>query len=276
MQKTLVAATVAALFGITGAASAADVYPGGLKDAPVYVAAGPWSGFYFGANGGYGETESISGIALTTGPITGGHTITASLPGFDEKGAFGGGQAGFNWQRDHIVFGIETDLQASAIQSDKTVNPALTTTYTGGAGAIIKAGGPLLNTHLAASEDWFGTVRGRLGYAYDNVLLYVTGGFAYAGVNEVANTTIVGILPLAQASKHGVDTGWVLGGGFEYKASQNWSFKVEYQYIDLGTDHLTGSAVAFVPLNSNNLNNDISTVRLGINYHVAPAYEPLK
>src|SRR5208337_2426615 len=133
--------------------------------------------------------------------------------GLSPSGGFGGGQIGYNWQgilHPHLVLGAEADIQGAGIE-DKGTD---------------KFGDPY-KSHL----DFFGTVRGRIGYAMDSSLFYFTGGFAYGGIkNEVDFPYFSG----ASYIKDTTATGYVLGGGWEYKFSPAWSAKAEYQYINLG------------------------------------------
>jgi len=235
-------------------ANAADMYvpgPAGYKDAPAPVQ--PWEGSYVGINGGFAWGASDRLTQNETYPDT---AIGASAS-FSPEGGFGGGQIGHNWQRDHLVFGVEADIEGSSIGGSATVNPNSTTW-----------------AHGSSSLDWFGTVRGRLGYAFDRVLVYGTGGFAYGGVEDKLSKAD----PLTgSVSDNNTATGYVVGGGLEYAVAPAWSVKAEYQYIDLGKDTLSLDAVV-VPKYLATLDADhaYSTVRLGVNYHILPAYEPLK
>ncbi|MGB8738019.1 MAG: outer membrane beta-barrel protein, partial [Rhodomicrobium sp.] len=138
--------------------------------------------------------------------------------------------------------------------------------------------------------DWFGTVRGRLGYAFGGTLLYVTGGFAYGGVTESASyndSAITGgvATPLnrARVSSSTTQTGWAAGAGIEQKISPSWSVKGEYQFVDLGTvstgsgplNNVTGTPVPVGGfLARGNSRVEFNTVRIGINY-LFNAPEPL-
>jgi outer membrane immunogenic protein len=213
-------------------ANAADMYRapqgvGGYKDGPVYVA-NTWTGFYAGVNGGYGWTSDSS-----------------SLPGvdFQPEGGFGGGQIGYNWQGGlglggAWVFGVEADFQGADI-SDSAFG-------------------------VTSKLNWFGTVRGRLGYAFDRTLVYATGGFAYGEVEK----------KIPGFSQSETQTGYVVGGGVEYKINPSWSLKGEYQFISLDASDFNG--VGPVAAFSNTDSTDVHTVRLGLNYHVGHGYEPLK
>jgi outer membrane immunogenic protein len=221
-------------------ANAADL-GGGYKDAP-YVAR--WAGFYAGVNGGAGWSADNDLFAVS--PV---------FNGLNPSGGFGGGQIGYNWQGawfgPSIVLGIEADIQGSGIEDQQTVQ---------GVG-------------FKSSLDWFGTVRGRLGYTMGSSLLYATGGFAFGGVdNEI---TAGG--QTAKSSTTG--TGYAIGGGWEYKFNPAWSVKAEWQYINLGRNDptLAGVNICTAPGSPFKCQDDtFSIVRAGINYHIRPAYEPLK
>jgi outer membrane immunogenic protein len=205
-------------------ANATDIYRGGLKDGPpppVYVAAPIWSGFYVGVNGGYGWTAN-------DGPLS-------------PEGGFGGGQIGYNWQGlfgySPWVIGIEADIQGAGI-SDSASDGV---------------------TSIENSLNWFGTVRGRLGYAIGPTLIYATGGFAYGEVESK-----FGIAGLGSASISETQTGYVVGGGVEYKFNPAWSVKAEYQFIDLDASDLNGAG----PLNGSAFSDrsELNTFRVGLNY----------
>lgn len=173
--------------------------------------------------------------------------------GLSPEGGFGGGQIGYNWQgiwHPHLVLGIEADIQGAGIE-DKGTDGVL---------------------NYKSSLDWFGTVRGRIGYAADRALVYFTGGFAYGGVrNSVSNAGV-------DYSFSGTATGYVLGGGLEYKITPAWSVKAEYQYINLGkNDPVSAGGFAFTSLPTTTLDDDAyHTVRVGLNYHFGQGFEPLK
>ena len=142
----------------------------------------------------------------------------------------------------NFVFGIEADIQGADISGSETVGTATAKT----------------------NLDWFGTVRGRVGYAVGAALLYGTGGAAFGGVQD--KLTVGGTTKTHSAT----DTGYAAGGGVEYAFNPSWSGKVEYQYINLGNDAVTNTP------DSATFNHEYNTVRLGLNYHVLPGYEPLK
>jgi outer membrane immunogenic protein len=183
----------------------------------------------------------------------------------DIAGGFGGGQLGYNFQSGGFVYGIETDIQGSGIR--------------GHAGAFQLVATPALvgrSGTAKADIDFFGTVRGRIGYALGGTLLYATGGFAYGGVDSsFAFEDTVG--NSGRISRNTTATGWTAGAGVEYKIAPNWSLKGEYQFIDLGSESVTGPLVlpAGYSLRGSEKNVEFHTVRLGVNYSFNTPYEPL-
>lgn len=199
----------------SGSAFAADLgpyQPYNPQAAPVvqYEAPSIWEGAYIGINGGYGWSNS---------------TFT------DPEGGFGGGQIGYNWQRDRFVFGFEGDIQGADI-SGRAFDPS-----------------DFATAH--SDVNWFSTVRGRLGFASGPWLFYGTGGLAVAGVDTHIN---VGPDHFRDSN---TDVGYAAGGGIEWAFAPNWSAKAEYLYIGLGDDTLSSG---------DRINNDFQTVRLGLNY----------
>lgn len=192
-----------------------------------------WRGFYMGVNAGYGWSND-NGVSVS-GPIgTGGGAV--SLDGW-----FGGGQLGYNAQFDHLVVGVEADIQAADID-DRT---RITGSYLGNA---------------SANVDWFSTLRGRVGYAAGPTLLYVTGGLAFADVSYSASGSGGGAS--FALSKDDIETGYTLGGGLEWAFAPNWSLKSEYLYVDLGDETLSSPGGTF----ASSTDLDFHTARVGLNY----------
>jgi outer membrane immunogenic protein len=199
MLRATLAAAVSSLALLT-TAHAADIYRaesgvGGYKDGPVYVA-NTWTGFYAGVNGGgaFGEDPGRVTILRPNGQ-------TATIPGAKPSGGFGGGQIGYNWQGglglgSNLVIGIEADIQGSDINDSIHFLPS-----------------PIGGTASRSSQvnvDYFGTVRGRIGYAFDRTLVYATGGFAYGNVNyRVRN----GVNTVIYTNDNSMETGYTVGGG---------------------------------------------------------------
>lgn len=139
------------------------------------------------------------------------------------SGFVGGVQAGYNWQSGPWVFGIEGDIQATG--ASDTFAP------------------------WKFSNPWFGTLRGRAGYAINNVYLYGTGGLAFG---ELSGQTF------GLTESH-TNAGWTLGVGAEVGLTQNWSAKIEYLYIDLADSNfaITGASNGY----------RTGLLRAGVNYH---------
>jgi outer membrane immunogenic protein len=286
MVRSFVCGSVGAVLCLSGAA-AADIYPaydGGLKDVP-YVVAPFWSGFYGGVNGGYGWANNsqtrynypgviqnnpgfpVQGVAATN--VASGYSV-------NPEGGFGGGQIGYNFQRGGFVFGIETDIQGAGID-DKNTGTTRVDPATGCCGGDV--------TSLSTNVDWFGTVRGRLGYAIDRALIYGTGGFAYGGVSYTNTYSCVTGCPPAPGNSGAFRnsttlTGWTAGGGVEYALAPGWSLKVEYQYVDLGSvsfvTPVSRSGVSQGYSQNGRADVNFNTIRVGLNYHFGQTYEPLK
>jgi outer membrane immunogenic protein len=225
-------------------ANAADMPVAPAYKAPIAVASPSynWAGFYVGGNVGYGWGASNNNLAASQ-LINFGATYTDTLTASDSSklsGVIGGAQGGYNWQVHNFLFGIETDIQAS---SQKGANSYGAT--------IIDPTSPNFNNAVAVTDsaklDWFGTVRGRFGVTSDRWLAYVTGGLAYGGVKESGNaqpTNAFGTVFNAPFvwNQSTVKAGWAIGVGVENAISTNWSWKIEYLYMDLGnvTSNVSG------------------------------------
>jgi outer membrane immunogenic protein len=218
-MNRLAAALAALLFA--GLAQAADIPPAApVQRTAVVAPAWSWTGVYAGLNAGYGMAR-------------------ASAFGFSEDldGFVGGGQVGGNWQNGPLVVGLEADFQGTT-QSKSTSVTVLGVTVT-----------------EKDSVPWFGTVRGRIGAAFDRLLVYGTGGWAYAQFN--VDVTALGVALSSSTSKGA----FVYGGGAEYRFADRWSAKVEYIRLDTGDTNVTLFGVPFTAKLTDNV------VRAGVNYH---------
>lgn len=217
MKRVLLACvSAAALIGLFGQAQAADLGRQPIAKAPPYVA--PyynWTGFYVGINAGGGWGDS---------------TWTGVASGFDTSGGLVGGTIGYNMQLGQAVVGLEGDINWSGIS-----------------GSGVCAFG------CQTQNNWFGTVRGRLGYAWDRFMPYVTGGLAFGDIEANA------VAPFASAST--TNAGWALGAGVEFAMSPNWSAKVEYLHLDLSDFTCTVCAPA-----PTNVDFSANILRGGLNY----------
>ncbi len=204
-----------------------------------------WTGFYLGGNFGSGTARDRS--TLTSGAVA--ERFNLAPDGYN-----GGVQAGYNWQASSWVFGIEADIQG-AYQRDKDT-------------CVLTCSNVLASAY-DARLPWYGTARGRLGYAVGSTLFYATGGYAYGGVETRVATNIVGAFTQNKLTK--TQGGWTVGGGIETPFTflglfgPNWTTKTEYLYVDLGTvtNTFTASTVPFSL--TTRVNEHI--FRTGLNYH---------
>jgi outer membrane immunogenic protein len=153
------------------------------------------------------------------------------------NGFIGGGQAGYNWQTGSFVLGVEGDFQVS------TQKRSDTDTSTG------------IAITLDQKIPWFATARGRVGYAFNNVLVYGTGGAAW--LNYKVTASLLGLTVSDSTSK----TAWTAGGGVEWMFMPRWSAKFEYLYIDTGNTTFT---LFGLPISGRAKEN---IARVGLNYH---------
>jgi outer membrane immunogenic protein len=209
------------LLATTFSAQAADIPPPVYKGIRPVVAYYNWTGFYLGINGGFGWGKSDWSAVPTA----------SNKP----EGWLFGGTLGYNYQVGSFVWGLEGDIDWSGIK-----------------GSADCAAGVTCET----SNRWLGTIRGRLGYAFDRWLPYITGGGAFGNVKATVSAPAFGL----SGSTSGTQFGWTAGAGFEYAFLGNWTAKIEYLYVDLGTfDAGTAPVVNNVSLKEN-------IVRAGLNY----------
>jgi outer membrane immunogenic protein len=215
-----------------------DAYAGGIFYGPANEET--WEGAYAGLNGGYAWGPSGSN----------GTAFASQDSGSTVAGYIAGAQAGYNWQgrfglEDYLLVGVEAGIQGTSIEVSNT------DTATG-------------NT-FKSSLDWFGTLRGRIGYAFSPVLFYGTGGLAFGGVHNSFNGVSNG---------NSASVGYALGGGVEYRFSPAWSFKVEYLYMNFGNNEpanavqVAGSAAG--------RDDEYNIIRFGLNYRFLCCDAPLK
>ncbi|MCX5519192.1 porin family protein [Kaistia defluvii] len=211
MKFILRSATMASVLalGVAGAQAADLTY----EPAPVAVPeVFNWTGFYIGVHGGIGGGNIDSQFRYYDPEVPGdGYNFSDNA-----FGAFGGVQAGYNWQfNTNWVVGLETDFAASGIEAKHSVD------YSDG-----------YSESNETKVDWFGTIRGRLGYAWDNVLFYGTGGAAYGKVKVSGSYDGDGS---GSYSDSDTNWGWTAGAGVEYGITKNVTLKAEYLYVDLGS-----------------------------------------
>jgi outer membrane immunogenic protein len=231
MQKIFLAG-VALLF--SAPAFAADL---AIAPAPVPVAYPSWTGFYVGVHAGAAWQNFSS--ASTNDPN--GFLASGTVAGNSALGAVGGLQAGYNWQfAPAWVAGVEGDISWTSL-SDQRGAPAL-----GPNGALAAANGTVT---LNANTQWLASARAKLGFTgwFNNTMLYVTGGAAWANIEYSAfffNTA-----PTNQASATNTTTksGWVIGGGAEWMATPNILLRAEYLYYGIDSSNSLGALADPIP-----------------------------
>jgi outer membrane immunogenic protein len=238
------------VLGLGGPALAADLaVKAPPRNAPI-VAPYSWTGWYIGANAGYGLGYGQGTLAF--GPAL--ETFNA-MP----AGGFGGGQLGYNYQFGSFVIGAETDIQGAGISDTRTCLLG-----------CIPGSSALIDQKL----NWFGTTRARVGLANGPVLTYVTAGAAYGGM-ETGVTTIFGA-STAASSVSATKSGWTWGTGVEAALGGNWTAKAEYLYMDLGSSSASntvavpGIAGVIPVVTTVNVKNREQIFRAGVNYHFGP------
>ena len=313
MKKILLSSV--ALVGLTAGAFAADLPSRRMAPAPyVAVPVFTWTGFYVGVNAGYGFSDSNNDNNNTFGTFGSGTFVpagtfaaTPATTGFvnpifgtgtnnDNNGGFvGGGQIGYNYQVGQVVFGVEADIQYADFGRDRnnifgagTLGGPATATFTPFAGSPGAPAGYVPQfSDTRNNIEWFGTVRGRLGYAWDRALLYATGGFAYGGGGNNNRNNFVGFNTFNNNNDDDIRGGYVVGGGLEYAFTNNWTAKIEGLYVSLDRDRnssyvgylAAGSpgaiaqsaagATTNIPVftaNTRKNDDDFAVVRVGLNY----------
>jgi outer membrane immunogenic protein len=205
---------VLAVATLMGSANAADLSRRQAMPtkAPLYAAPYNWTGLYVGINGGGGWGTS--------------DVATVPSASFNTQGGLVGGTIGYNWQMGQTVFGLEGDIDWTNLR-----------------GSDACAG-----TTCETRNSWFSTARGRLGYAFDRFLPFVSGGAAFGDIQN--NITGIG-------SATETRVGWTVGGGVEAAIAGPWTAKIEYLYADLGRGaSVLGSDASF----------KTNIVRGGLNY----------
>ncbi|MEA2863650.1 MAG: outer rane immunogenic protein [Bradyrhizobium sp.] len=262
-MRVAISASIAALIAGTVAASAADMpvkaAPYIAPPAPIYT----WTGFYLGVNAGIGGDRVDYPFRgdFRERPFTGDVNLTSF-------GGFGGVQGGYNWQAGNWVLGVEADIEGTNIKS--RLNASVSAP-------------PFLNASLSTGTElkYFGTARGRIGYAFDRVLVYATGGYAFGSEDTRldASLTTGGLIPIGTlrvidggnntntfhfSRRHDL-SGWTAGGGVEYAVTPNLSLKTEYLYLRFDRNNVFASNHFAIDDQIN-----LHTLKFGVNYKFGP------
>ena len=203
-----------------------------------------WTGFYIGGNVG-----AAWGQGNVTDTLTG-----ASFTGTTNANFVGGGQIGFNYQISNIVLGAEADFDW------------LSNNNGNGNGVVIPGVGLGHTFTGSVNNGWLTTLTGRLGVAWDRVLFYGKGGGAWVGNNGFTVTDVTTGASLTGTSNNS-SSGWTAGVGLEYAFAQNWTARIEYDYVGLGNRTFVVPAGSPVLAGDTfTANRNIQMVTVGINY----------
>jgi outer membrane immunogenic protein len=239
MKKSPLLAVGLLAIGFSVSASAADLPARTYSKTAAMVtpAAYDWSGFYIGVNGGgaWSKTDQFDPVDATG----------AAFPGARQNGSggFAGGTAGYNYQINHIVLGVEGDADWANIHSQ------------------VMSAACGVGVTCSVNDSFLGTIRERVGYAANNWLFYATGGAVFSQFRYRTFATATGVdfgMPFKTSP-----VGWVGGAGIEYGLTPNWSIKGEYSYYGFGAQQAPSGVLTAGPVNTH---TDIQVVKFGANY----------
>ena len=239
MKKVLL--VTASLIALSAAAPAvaADLAARPYTKAPPMIAAVyDWSGFYVGANGGWGTTRGCWDFVTPAGGFV------ANEGCHDADGGTVGGQVGYRWQAGSWVFGLEAQGNWADFKGSN----------------VSLLGAPVNHSKI----DAFGLFTGQVGYAANNVLFYVKGGAAVTSNSYRINNVVGGAL----AGVTGDDTRWggTIGAGLEYAFAPNWSVGVEYNHLFMQDRTYNFTTPAGAAFGTDRIRQDVDLVTARINY----------
>jgi outer membrane immunogenic protein len=239
VKKILLTTTALIALGITPAA-AADLAARPYTKAPPIAAVYDWSGFYIGANGGWGTSHNC----WTNTAVLGVPVAPTAEGCHDADGGTVGGQIGYRWQAGSWVFGVEAQGNWADFNGSNFILASIASNRT--------------------KIDAFGLFTGQVGYAANNVLFYVKGGAAVTD-NRHEGVVLGIVIDRAEQTRWGA----TVGAGVEYAFAPNWSFGVEYNHLFMGTENYNfrGDGVfAGVYTRNDDIKQDADIVTARINY----------
>ena len=293
MKKFFVCTIALGTIAMAGSAVAADMTMP-LKAPPAPLPAWSWTGFYAGGNVGYGWASDPTTLTDTTTtsltrvddadtptpvfiPLGSTSASVAGSGNIDPNGWLAGLQAGYNWQSNSIVYGLEGDIQISGQRGSITICDTV--------GCPIGSGSAADSLKM----PWFGTLRARLGFTPSpRWLVYGTGGLAVAEIKDSVAEGPVGGGAGTAWSTDMTRAGFAVGGGVEAAITDHWSIKVEYLYMGFGTVSGGGTGAAVTTTtgtcpfcappriveqlttqtaSATSTRIDDNVVRVGLNYH---------
>ena len=285
-MRTITAVSALALMIFAPSAYAADL---SYKDKPIVADVAPtsWTGFYIGANGGYGENASSLDASLDAVKSWDGSdsTITrhakSTILGADPTGFLFGGQAGYLYQvgGGNLVIGTEFSFDGSSIAGDKASTPTVTYTLDNSSSSTWTEKGVAAHHQQL---DYVGTLTGIAGISFGNWLPYVKAGLAFGQVQDTV--AFVDEHNAAVISRKSLDTGWTAGAGVAWKFTPSWSLAFEWDYYDLGNHSLTytdnstlSSSTSATQFTTGNIPEQFWAAKVAVNYQVGGnTFTPLK
>ncbi|MBR0799596.1 porin family protein [Bradyrhizobium jicamae] len=237
MKKLLIGTAGLIVLGMATPASAADMAVKAPPPAPLPVIYN-WSGFYIGANGGWGESHNCWDFITAAGAVVADGCR-------DRSGGVAGGQIGYRWQSGTWVFGLEAQGDWADLSNirQSVIAPAFLT---------------------RVKTDGIGLFTGQIGYAWNAALLYFKGGAAVTSnhLDIISNVTGADV-----ASASATRWGGTVGVGLEYGFAPNWSIGGEYDHLFMGNANNSFSVVnPIVAGAANRINQDVDMVTIRINY----------
>jgi outer membrane immunogenic protein len=255
MKKLLLAGTALAGLTMAGAASAADlpVRTAPMAPAPMLapVPVFTWTGFYLGAQVGYGWADNGNNFLPEAFVLTPAGTLVPFTGGFnrgDSDGFLAGVHAGYNFQFGQFVLGVEGDVEG-VFADDDDDDPFR--------GVILRDrfGNPIVYRFGPHGLDWAGSLRARAGVAFDRLLVYATGGWAFGGVSGGFGNDL-----FFDSNDDTID-GWTIGGGLEWAITNNLTTRLEYRFTSFDRDH-----DVFNNINVGDDSFDFHTIRAGLSF----------
>jgi outer membrane immunogenic protein len=245
MKRVLVA--LAAAVAMSSSAYAADLGAKPVYKAPPVAVMYNWSGVYIGGHVGWGWQDADATLLSQPVPAF----PLGSVFNTRADGLLAGGQIGVNWQTGNWVFGLEGDFSwTNADGSVTSASPFI----------------PGLAPNGTIDFNWFATATGRVGYAWNNWLAYVKGGVAFTDIDIGGTVTVGGVVTNTLNQVSDTRTGWIVGAGIEHGFAGNWSWKLEYNYMDFGNETYNTTTTPAVGVTAIQHDLTAQTVKFGLNY----------
>ncbi len=243
MKRVLTTGVATAALGLCLAVGGVTVPRASAADLPVYVPPPPapvwsWTGPYAGLHVG-----AIDGDIDDNFDVEGDDIAEVPADSMDPNGIMGGLQAGYNFQFDSIVLGVEGDISFGDV--DDVIYPSLFSP----------------SGRIESQIDWMATIRARVGWAWDRTLFYATGGMAFTDLKIKVDDDLAGFNDSDKNSYFG----WTVGGGVEHAVSDSISLKAEYLYADFGKESYSFSDTQF-PDVKGDVKLTTHTFRVGVNW----------